>query len=50
MIAQQLPRRRFFKLAKIDRRAVKEDAKLDQLEREFRYLKEMVKEVLDKRE
>lgn len=50
MIAHQLPRRRFSKLAKIDRRAVKEDAKLDQLEREFRHLKEMVKEVLDKRE
>jgi hypothetical protein len=50
MIAHQLPRRRFSKLAKIDRRAVMEDAKLDQLEREFRHLKEMVKEVLDKRE
>jgi hypothetical protein len=50
MIAHEMPRRRFSKLAKIDRRAVKEDAKLDQLEREFKRLKEMVEEVLDKRE
>jgi hypothetical protein len=45
-----LSRRRFPGLTSVDHHAKRRTAELDKMEREFKHLKEMVEEVLAKRE
>ena len=52
MIAHEspLPHRRFAILTQVDHRSKKRTQELDKMEKEFKHLKELMEEVLDKRE